>query len=743
MKTGNDLILNGELILSGDVLLDSWTGYMWEEDVFFSPAMVRQALQLLGEGRATVRLNSNGGHCDAGEQIRAILAGHPGGCRIIVEGIAASAASLIFMAGAERLMSAGSHLMIHDPSGAIWGNEEEARRQADQLGLVANTYAAVYAAASGKSVEECRAIMKAETWYGPEAAIAAGFADAVAQEGAQDGGQGDAQQTVPPPAQSAAPSPPSALASVQQAYMAARTRLQGRVTHPPAPGVGAPESHTSERATRPGSHPVGMTGTHQKEPAMGNETNPTNLAAPGTAAPQTAPLTMQITASEAVAQERMRQKSIREMAAPHVMAGRIAQADVDAMIDDGTSVTDAGTKILTKMAATDMPAAPGGMASTTMMGGGAGMGMGGGSRAVITRDETETRMEGMIGALMGKAEGPAQMFRGLRVRNLAMELSGARRGFNDVEAIKRGMASTTMMGGAYGVSDFAYITTEVMSRNLLSAYERRAASWQLVTGAPQTATDFREIHAIRFGGDFSLKKVRENGEYQQAVLSDEAEGLKVERRGRTITLTFEAIVNDDMGAFSRIPGEFAMAARTMENAMVWSLFRDNAKLKSDAKALFHTDHKNLAAGGSAISIASVGAGRKAMWEQRAFGTKDTDDFMSVEPNRLIVPPALEVVAMQFTAATTPATDGTVNPFKSTLTPGVVPNLGAAAGGSDTAWYLISSDLPPIAVAYLEGYAAPTVQTIEGMNPDAVVMNARHMFGAAAVEYRGAFKNVGA
>jgi len=102
-----------------------------------------------------------------------------------------------------------------------------------------------------------------------------------------------------------------------------------------------------------------------------------------------------------------------------------------------------------------------------------------------------------------------------------------------------------------------------------------------------------------------------------------------------------------------------------------------------------------------------------------------------------------VVALQFATATTPARDGDTNPYKGTLRPVTVPNLGAAAGGSDLSWYLVSEDLPPISVAYLEGYEAPTVQTVEGMNPDKVTMNARHIFGAAASEFRGAYKNPGA
>lgn len=699
-KTGSDLIINGEIILSGSVILDDWAGFMWDEDVFFCPRMVREALTELGEGRVTVRLNSLGGHVWAGEQIRTILAGHPGGCRIVVEGIAASAASLLFMAGAERLMSAGSMLMIHDPSGAAWGTEDDLRREAEALGASANVYATVYASASGKSPEDVREIMKAETWYGPEAAIAAGFADAIVE---------DPGRELPPPVAS--------IDRARAAFASAGQDLRLRLAQKPEPAVparspsAAPSGSPAATATAMEAH---MPNDNPAAPAVTTTTPPVAAAAP-----------------DAVAQERARVRAIREMAAPFVLSGRLTQAEVDVVLDDGTSAEAASVRFMTTMAAAE-PAgrsvAPGAR--------------GAGPTATITRDETDTRLEGMIGALMQRTDGPAEQFRGLRLRTLAMDLAGPRRSYNEAEAIRAGMRSTTMMGGSFGVSDFAYITTEVMNRSLLAAYERRAANWQAVCGAPISASDFREIHAVRFGGDFSLKKVNENGEYQQATLSDEAEGLKVERRGRTITITFEAVINDNMDAFRTIPTEFAEAARIMEASMVWSLLRTNAKLKSDGKALFHADHGNLANTGAAISDTSVAIGRKAMWEQRAFGSSDKDDFLQIEPDRLIVPPALELPALRFKTSTMPNADGSVNPYKSTLEPIVAANLSAIAGGSDTAWYLISSRRPPIQHAYLEGYNAPTVQTRDGMNPDAVTMDARHIFGAAAVEFRGAYKNPG-
>ena len=422
-----------------------------------------------------------------------------------------------------------------------------------------------------------------------------------------------------------------------------------------------------------------------------------------------------VDSTAAIMAERQRAVDIQTMAQPYINSGRVAQAQVSQLISAGASAEAAATQLLALMADAEPTATR--------------------SSVRVTRDEGETRMEGMIGALMGQSEGPASDFRGMRVRRLAIELSGANRSFSDVEAIRRGMTARTMAGGAHGISDFAYITTEVMNRMLMNAYQRRAATWTAVCGAPISAPDFRELHSIRFGGDFQLKKVLENGEYESATLADEAEGLRVERRGRTINLTFEAVVNDDMGAFARIPTEFAMAARMMESQMVWSLIRSNAPLKSDGVGLFDATRANTVAA-AAISVASVGAARKRMWEQRAFGSTDTDDFMQVDPNLLIVPPALEVDALQFVGATVPTKDADSNPFKTTLSAVTVPNLGLAAGGHDNRWYLVSSDLPPIAHAYLEGYEAPTVVTVDGMNPDVVTMNARHMFAAAAVEPRG-------
>lgn len=697
---GEDLILNGEIILEGDVLPHDFCRFL--EGGCFSARMVREALDRF-DGDVTVRVNSPGGSPYEGEAIRAAFEAHKGAVTVVVGGVAASAASLMIMSADRIEMTAGSLLMIHNPASCLCGNAEEFRKQAEELDRLARVYAGVYAARSGRPVDEVMQMMTEETWLGPDEAVAAGFADAIT--GATD---------IPPPELEAAMSLSRASAATLRMF-ADRFIASGQV--PGANQTGAAgRIQAVMAATQETSMDLDQLTPAVTPPASSNPTPAPSMAAPDEAA----------IAQRAQLAERTRQREIREAAQPFMAAGQLTQAEVELVINEGVTADTAARRMMAIMAQNEGET-------------------GGGVRVRVTRDETETRAEGMIQAMMRDYSGPGADYRGLRVRRLAMELGDSTsRGFSESDVIMNGMRSTTMMGGAHGVSDFAYITTEVMNRTLIAEYNRRGANWNVVTGVPLSASDFRELNAVRFGGDFQLKPVKENGEYEQAQLADEAEGLKVERRGRTIHLTFEAVVNDDMGAFNRIPNEFAMAARMMENSMVWSLIRSNAVLKSDSTALFHAaKHKNLAAAGAAISVTSVGAGRAAMWGQTAFGSKDKDDFLQITPDQLIVPPALEVSALQFATATVPTTDGQANPYKGTLTPITVPQLSAAAGGDDAAWYLVSSELPPISVAYLDGYEAPVVRTVEGMNPDRVTMDARHIFGAAATEFRGSYKNPGA
>ncbi|MEQ3631578.1 MAG: head maturation protease, ClpP-related [Sulfitobacter sp.] len=683
-----EFIHNGEIILSGEVIDDDFAAWGFPG---FAPMDVRTALAAFEGEPVTIRLNSIGGFATEGEAIRALIARHDGDVTIVIEGSAQSAASLLAL-GADRVeISAGSFVMIHDPSGGVWGTAEQHRATAEALDVLADGYAAVYAAKLGVTAEAAREIMKAETYYSAADAVALGFADAIS----------GADPEIMPAA--VALGDPAAMLADAQA--AAATMAAAYQTFK----AGGQPAQMQTPAAKRGA---------KKEPLKMAPKTP--LPTPAPAAPDAAAIALQ-----ARNDERARSSAIRAAASPFVASGSLTEADVEAYIDIDVTAEAAKAAMLDRVSERQVAAASGGQ------------------RAQITRDETDTKLEGIISAMSGGKDGPAAEYRGMRAKSLARMLGGSG-GHNEAEIIKRGMSSTAMTGGALGVSDFSHITSEVMRRTLVSEYDRRAPNWDAITGTPISAADFRELAPTSFGGDFQLKPVAANGEYQVAKLEDKGEGLKVERRGRTIILTFEAVINDDMSAFARIPNQFAMAARQMENSMVWALIRSNAKLKSDDKALFHADHGNLITPGTAISVTSMGNMRKKMWDQKAFGAKAADDFLQITPNLLIVPPALETVALQFVAGTTPGKDSDANPYKGTMTPIVVPELGAqASGGSDKAWYVASSDMPAINVANLSGYEGPTVEIEEGMNPDRVVMNARHIFGAGTGEAKGMAKNVGA
>jgi ATP-dependent protease ClpP protease subunit len=104
---------------------------------------------------------------------------YPGRVVVLIEGIAASAASLVAMGGDEILIDAAAVLMIHNPASLTIGTAAEHRASADTLDKLAGTYGAAYAARTGNRVVDVLEWMAAETWLTAEEAVALGFADRV------------------------------------------------------------------------------------------------------------------------------------------------------------------------------------------------------------------------------------------------------------------------------------------------------------------------------------------------------------------------------------------------------------------------------------------------------------------------------------------------------------------------------------------------------------------------------------
>lgn len=131
-------------------------------------------------GDLTVRVNSPGGDAYAGLAIMNTLRDYAGHVTVVVEGLAASAASYIAIGGADRLvMYNNAELMIHDAMLMTQGNFDQLTKDAAQLDRISDTLADIYATKAGGTREQWRDLMKAETWFSAEEAVKAGLADAI------------------------------------------------------------------------------------------------------------------------------------------------------------------------------------------------------------------------------------------------------------------------------------------------------------------------------------------------------------------------------------------------------------------------------------------------------------------------------------------------------------------------------------------------------------------------------------
>lgn len=164
------ILVDGEMILYGFVGDNFWGEGFTARDVV-------DALAEHGRDKdLTVRINSGGGYVDDGVAIFNALSAHKGKVTVIIDALAASSASVIAMAGSERIMRKGSMLMIHDPSSVVWGTAEDMEKAVRMLERHAENLAGIYADATGEDADDIRNDMKAETWLSAEEAVERGFA---------------------------------------------------------------------------------------------------------------------------------------------------------------------------------------------------------------------------------------------------------------------------------------------------------------------------------------------------------------------------------------------------------------------------------------------------------------------------------------------------------------------------------------------------------------------------------------
>jgi ATP-dependent Clp protease protease subunit len=171
------------LFLNGTIAENSW----FDDEV--TPQIFKDELDS-GTGNITVYINSYGGDCIAAAQIYNMLTNYSGKVTVKVDGIAASAASVIAMAGDKVLMSPVSVLMIHNPLTMVCGDHTEMQKAIDMLAEVKESIINAYEYKTGLSRAKLSHLMESETWMNANKAIELGFADGIIEKD-------DAQNAIP------------------------------------------------------------------------------------------------------------------------------------------------------------------------------------------------------------------------------------------------------------------------------------------------------------------------------------------------------------------------------------------------------------------------------------------------------------------------------------------------------------------------------------------------------------------
>jgi hypothetical protein len=450
-------------------------------------------------------------------------------------------------------------------------------------------------------------------------------------------------------------------------------------------------------------------------------TDPNRAAEP---APAPAPAVAPATSAPPAADAASRAADITDLCVRHGVANLAA-----GLIRSGNSVDQARAAVLEELARND--AARGGHQNV---------------RVQTVSDEHETRIAGITEAVLHRVDARAQLtdngrqYRGMTLLELGRDLLESR-GVNTRGMDRMRLASEMLQfrSGMHSTSDFANLFANVANKRLRAAYDENPGTYALWARRAPNAPDFKNISVVQLSGAPDLLQTNEHGEFKYGTMKDGAESYNVLTYGRIVSLSRQALINDDLRGFDRLVAAFGNSSRRLENRTVYSQLTANANM-ADGVALFEAGtHKNLGTGApSALQFSALTTARAAMRVQKGLQNEE----LNLAPAYLIVPAALEQTAYQLTSSNyVPAKQADVNEFRTggrtSLEPIIEPVLDA---NSATAWYLASNNgqIDTVEYCYLDGAEGPVIESEVGFEVDGLSYKCRLDFAAKAIDYRGVY-----
>lgn len=336
----------------------------------------------------------------------------------------------------------------------------------------------------------------------------------------------------------------------------------------------------------------------------------------------------------------------------------------------------------------------------------------------------------------------AREFRGMSLMEIGREFVETEQGVRLRGLDKRDMAGVLLglqrSGGMMSTSDFPNILANVAARRLRDAYGTAVQTWRPFC-RQNNAPDFKERAIVQLKGMPDLLKIREGGEYQRASLSEGVEKYSIATYGRIIAITRQTIINDDLGAFEKVPVMFGRAAAEFESDTVWGIVLSNP-LMGDGVALFDAARNNLAGAGGDPSEATVEAGEMAIGAQ----VDDAGKPMNLKVKFIAVSRKHKNKAIKLISAVNATATGDVNVYANSMDLIVEDRLYKAGAAGISPWLLIGdpAQWDTIEYAYLEGDEGLFTETRVGFEVDGVEVKGRLDFGAKAIDARPFYKNIG-
>jgi ATP-dependent protease ClpP protease subunit len=657
---------------------------------------VARALEQAGGRDVTINLFSYGGDAGEGLAIHDILARYQGKKTVIIDGVAASAGSMVAMAGDRVVMPDNALLMIHNCWSMAAGDAESLRTSAALLDTYSASYRQTYARKSGKDEAQVDQWMAAGagagTWFTAAAAVEAGLADEV---------------SAPVDVRASVPALPA-----------------DRFTNPPAAllkGWAALPSLSTEDNPKPSLIPMTSQSQAGGAPAATTEVQPVAAAATEAVTVQAqAPQPVAASTESATVAALRRETDIRRCAASAGLPADVVQA----MVDGGKPFTEVAMEIVTAHAAV--------VEGRTSAGHPA--------RIQVTRDAGDSVMAG-IGEMLEARINPGanigdagKQYRGYSLME-CVRIFAESRGINTAGRSKSDLVAMAM----HSTSDFPLLFSNLAGKTLTAAYEEEPHTWKPLA-KQRNLPDFKQASDLVLAADLAPELLLEGGEYKKGTLQEAQATWKLATYARKVTISRQAIINDDLSALERTPEYLGRGFRRLESNLVWNLITSNATVSVDSAALFGGTHNNTGTG--AIGIAGMNAAKKAMRKQ----TDISGVTVNLTPDYLIVPTDLEATALQFLYPTGYA--------PAALTGAAGPNVYAGAmqliveprlDGSATQWYAASapSKVEGLVYGYLADEPGPTIAPVTERDPDGLTLLARFDFGCAVKDYRFIYRSTGA